>query len=62
MAAGWLILTEAGGIVVDANPGNWSPAVDGRRYMAVRAAPTGQREIVEEFWSVIPEGGYDYSA
>ncbi|KAG0641822.1 hypothetical protein HOY80DRAFT_999026 [Tuber brumale] len=61
VAAGWLILTEAGGIVVDANPGNWSPAIDGRRYMAVRAAPAGQREIVEEFWSVIPEGGYDYS-
>ncbi|PUU76030.1 hypothetical protein B9Z19DRAFT_992235 [Tuber borchii] len=62
VAAGWLILTEAGGIVVDANPGNWSPTLDGRRCMAVRAAPTGQREIVEEFWSVIPEGGYDYSA
>ncbi|CAZ85858.1 unnamed protein product [Tuber melanosporum] len=62
VAAGWLILTEAGGIVVDANPGNWSPTIDGRRYMAVRAAPAGQREIVEEFWSIIPEGGYDYSS
>ncbi|KAL7269402.1 hypothetical protein RUND412_007942 [Rhizina undulata] len=62
VAAGWLILTEAGGIVVDANPGNWSPTVDGRRYFAVRAAPSGQKEIVEEFWSVVSDGGYDYTA
>lgn len=30
--------------------------------MAVRAAPKGQKEIVEEFWSIVPKGGYDYSA
>ncbi|KAF8250846.1 inositol monophosphatase [Wilcoxina mikolae CBS 423.85] len=53
VAAGWLVLTEAGGIVVDGNPGNWTPTVDGRRYLAVRAAPSGQKEIVEEFWSAV---------
>ncbi|KAI9847436.1 MAG: hypothetical protein M1838_000879 [Thelocarpon superellum] len=36
VAAGWVILEEAGGIVADANPGGWHPRVDGRRYMAVR--------------------------
>ena len=53
VAAGWLILEEAGGLVADANPGGWEPRVDGRRYMAVRAlGPAGktQRELVEEFW------------
>ncbi|KAI1078368.1 hypothetical protein F5B20DRAFT_226556 [Whalleya microplaca] len=53
VAAAWCILLEVGGIVVDGHPGNWHPAVDNRRYLAVRAAPYGQREIVEEFWSVI---------
>jgi len=53
VAAGWLILTEAGGIMVDGNPGNWSPAVDCRRYLAVRAAPSGQKELVEEFWGAV---------
>jgi len=61
VAAGWLILTEAGGIVVDGNPGGWTPAVDGRRYLAIRAAPSGQKEVVEEFWSCI-QGNMDYSA
>ncbi|KAI5782754.1 hypothetical protein EDC01DRAFT_619119 [Geopyxis carbonaria] len=61
VAAGWLILTEAGGIVVDGNPGGWTPAVDGRRYLAVRAAPSGQKELVEEFWNCI-DGNMDYSA
>ena len=53
VAAGWLILTEAGGIVVDGNPGGWTPAVDGRKILAVRAAPSGQKEIVEEFWGCV---------
>lgn len=60
VAAGWLILTEAGGIIVDGNPGNWSPAVDCRRYLAVRAAPSGQKELVEEFWGVL-DGDMDYN-
>ena len=54
VAAGWIILEEAGGMVADANPGLWEPRVDGRRYMAVRKLGKGgktQKEIVEEFWT-----------
>ena len=61
VAAAWCILAEAGGIIVDGHPGNWSPAIDGRRYLAVRAAPSGQKEIVEEFWEVIGDGRSTYS-
>jgi myo-inositol-1(or 4)-monophosphatase len=61
VAAGWLILTEAGGIIVDGNPGGWAPAVDCRRYLAVRAAPSGQKELVEEFWECV-QGNMEYSS
>ncbi|GAM88104.1 hypothetical protein ANO11243_061350 [Dothideomycetidae sp. 11243] len=50
VCAGWVILKEAGGEIVDANPGNWNPRVDERRYLAVRGGP-GQKELIEEFWS-----------
>ena len=61
VAAGWLILEEAGGLVADANPGGWAPTVDGRRYMAVRASDSGegQKEIVEEFWKLVA-GRFEY--
>lgn len=59
VAAGWLIVTEAGGIVVDGNPGGWTPQVDGRRYLAVRAGD-GQKELVEAFWGCVWGGGYEY--
>ncbi|KAI9817353.1 MAG: hypothetical protein M1832_004659 [Thelocarpon impressellum] len=62
VAAGWLILEEAGGLVADANPGGWEPRVDGRRYIAVRALGAGgkdQREVVEEFWGCV-EGRFKY--
>ncbi|KAJ5116511.1 hypothetical protein N7456_000859 [Penicillium angulare] len=60
VCAAWVILTEAGGIVVDGNPGDWNPRLDGRKYLAVRGAPEkGQKEIVEEFWSNI-QGRLDY--
>ncbi|TID25322.1 inositol monophosphatase [Venturia nashicola] len=52
VCAGWVILTEAGGMVVDANPGNWEARVDGRRYLAVRGA-SDQKKVIEEFWGVI---------
>lgn len=52
VCAGWVILHEAGGIMVDANPGNWEPKVEGRRYMAVRGGE-GQKDIVEEFWNLV---------
>jgi myo-inositol-1(or 4)-monophosphatase len=60
VCAGMIILREAGGMVVDGNPGNWDPAVDGRKYLAVRAAAEGQKEIIEEFWGLI-EGRFDYT-
>ena len=44
-------------IMVDANPGNWEPRVDERRYMAVRGGQ-GQKEIVEEFWGLV-EGRFE---
>lgn len=52
VCAGWVILSEAGGFIVDGNPGNWNQSVDGRRYLAVRKGE-GQKEIVEEFWSFV---------
>ncbi|SMY24803.1 unnamed protein product [Zymoseptoria tritici ST99CH_1A5] len=57
VAAAWCILVEAGGIMVDGHPtGNWNPPVDNRRYLAVRAANSGQERFVEEFWAVIRSG------
>ncbi|KAF2135939.1 uncharacterized protein K452DRAFT_354173 [Aplosporella prunicola CBS 121167] len=52
VCAGWVILTEAGGLIVDGNPGNWEQSVDGRRYLAVRKGE-GQKAMVEEFWGWI---------
>ena len=52
MCAGWVILKEAGGEIVDANPGNWKPRVDERRYFAVRQGE-GQKELIEKFWSYV---------
>ncbi|KAJ5241929.1 uncharacterized protein N7469_000256 [Penicillium citrinum] len=59
VCAGWVILTEAGGIIVDGNPGGWETKLDGRKYLAVWGAPSGQKEIVEEFWSYI-QGTLEY--
>ncbi|EEP77712.1 conserved hypothetical protein [Uncinocarpus reesii 1704] len=61
VCAGWVILAEAGGIMVDGNPGGWEAEVDGRRYLAVRASKNseGQKEIVQEFWKQI-KGKFDY--
>lgn len=60
VCAGWCILAEAGGIVASANPGDWQPALDARVYLAVRGAPTGQKEIVEEFWKIVGDGKMEY--
>ncbi|KAL8372431.1 hypothetical protein RB595_001978 [Gaeumannomyces hyphopodioides] len=60
VAAGWCILNEAGGIMASGNPGVWGPAVDSRKYLAVRGAPSGQKALVEEFWSVIGDGAMEY--
>lgn len=59
VCAGWVILSEAGGIIAGGNLGDWAPRLDGRKYLAVRAAPAGQKEIVEEFWGNI-QGRLDY--
>ncbi|PVI01553.1 putative inositol monophosphatase QutG [Periconia macrospinosa] len=57
----WEGAAETGGIVVDTNRGNWHVGLDGRRYMAVRGAPSGQKKLVEEFWSHVA-GQLDYHA
>jgi myo-inositol-1(or 4)-monophosphatase len=55
VCAGWLIVQEAGGIVVGANPGEWNPTLEGRSYFAVRGASSGQQEVVQELWSLMGE-------
>ena len=60
VCAGWCILNEAGGRMVSGNPGNWDPELEGRVYLAVRGAPSGQKEFVEEFWGVIGDSRMDY--
>ena len=62
VAAGWVILEEAGGKVVGANPGEWKIPVDGRRYLAIRWAPNGEEEkkgFIEDFWSHV-KGRMEY--
>jgi myo-inositol-1(or 4)-monophosphatase len=53
VAAGLCILTEAGGVVAGGKPGNWEPTLDCGSYLAVKCAPSGQKETVKEFWNVI---------
>ncbi|KAI1327135.1 inositol monophosphatase [Xylariaceae sp. FL0255] len=62
VCAGWCILNEAGGLMAGGNPGDWEPQIDSRKYLAVRGAPSGQREIVEEFWRVIGDGRMEYES
>lgn len=61
VCAGWTILKEAGGIIVSGNPGQWEIPVDHRKYLAVRGAKGGQKELVEEFWSFV-QGTMDYES
>jgi myo-inositol-1(or 4)-monophosphatase len=60
VCAGWCILVEAGGIMAGGNPGVWEPKLDERVYLAVRGAPSGQRELVEEFWKVVGDKKLEY--
>ncbi len=62
VCAGWAVLAEAGGLMAGANPGDWDPALDSRKYLAVRGAPSGQREIVEEFWRVVGDRRMEYES
>ena len=59
VCAGMVILKEAGGIIADGNPGAWDVPVDHRTFLAVRGAPSGQKEIVEEFWTHV-DGWMEY--
>ena len=60
VCAGWCLLEEAGGRMVSGNAGNWEPALESRVYMAVRGAPSGQEELVREFWEVLGDRKMDY--
>lgn len=51
VCAGWVVLAEAGGVIVDGNPGTWDIPVDHRKYLAVKGGTSGQKEFIEEFWS-----------
>lgn len=62
VCAGWCILVESGGMVVSGNPGEWECEVESRKYLAVRGAPSGQRQIIDEFWKVIGDGRLEYSS
>lgn len=54
VAAGWIILEEAGGIVASANPGDWDPTVEGRLYLAVRHAKREeQKAVIEQLWEMM---------
>jgi myo-inositol-1(or 4)-monophosphatase len=61
VCAGWLIVTEAGGMVVGANPDEWKPSLEGRSYFAVRGAPTGQHELIEEVWTAMEGSQFDFT-
>jgi myo-inositol-1(or 4)-monophosphatase len=54
VAAGWLVVEEAGGIVASANPGDWEPGLEGRCYFAVRGARREEQVgVVRELWGVM---------
>jgi myo-inositol-1(or 4)-monophosphatase len=61
VCAGWIILQEAGGIVASANPGDWSPTLEGRLYFAVRHAKLEeQKAVVEELWAIMGDRKFVY--
>lgn len=62
VCAGWCILVEAGGIMMNGNPGEGEATIDGRKYLAIRGAPSGQKQIVDEFYKVLDEGKMEYSS
>ena len=52
VAAGWVVVKEAGGRVVGGNEGEWGVEVDGRKYLAVRGGE-GREALVEELWGCV---------
>jgi myo-inositol-1(or 4)-monophosphatase len=61
VCAGWCVLEEAGGKMFSGNPGNDEPELESRVYLAVRGAPSGQKELVDELWGIIGDRKMDYS-
>lgn len=61
IAAGWVIVEEAGGRVVGGNDGELEPAVDSRRYLVIRGSEgrEGQEEMIKEFWGTM-KGKVEY--
>lgn len=49
VAAGWVIVGEAGGRVVGGNAGEEEVRVDARRYLVVRGGQ-GRDELIGEVW------------
>jgi myo-inositol-1(or 4)-monophosphatase len=60
VCAGWLIVEESGGLIAGVNPGEWEPTLEGRSYFPVRAAPSGQKKIVEQVWSLMEGNKFTY--
>lgn len=60
VCAGWVILSETGGMIVSGNKGEWNPALDSRVYLAVRGGDN-QKEFIEEFWSHV-QGHLEYQS
>ncbi|KAK6527202.1 hypothetical protein TWF281_010392 [Arthrobotrys megalospora] len=52
VCAALAVLKEAGGEVVDANPGRWKVAIDGRRFLVIRGGE-GWEGVVKEFWDCV---------
>lgn len=60
VAAGWIVLEEAGGMMVSGNKGDFKPKIDGRVYLAVRGAEeVDQKRFIEEFWGHV-KGKLEY--
>lgn len=59
VCAGWVILEEAGGRVLDGNPvakgDDWTPRVDARRYLACRKGVDDK--LVHDFWKIMEGEG-----
>ncbi|MCJ1236954.1 hypothetical protein MMC14_004938 [Varicellaria rhodocarpa] len=60
VAAGWVVLKEAGGMIVSGNKDGWEPKVDGRVYLAVRSTKEEeQKAFIQEFWGHV-KGQLEY--
>ncbi|EDO17704.1 hypothetical protein Kpol_1033p7 [Vanderwaltozyma polyspora DSM 70294] len=63
VCAGWCILNETGGLIVNGNPNNWDVSLNGRCYFAIRGGSNEkeQHEFIKSFWShVAGDLKYEY--